>query len=104
MTKVELLNQALDRLRQRYDRTMRLEDADLLWDLIIEAMCERLCTGESVNLRRFGTFKYEITQKRRLHHVQTREVQEYGGNPRIRFTASKLLLDKIQASSIQRQG
>lgn len=97
MKKSELLNGALSRLRAKYGRTIRERDADMLWDAVLEEICELLVAKGSVNVRGFGTFKYDITPSRLMHHVKTREIKEVAGKPRVKFTASPVVLSQLEA-------
>lgn len=97
MTKSELLKAVLARIQRRYGYTLRYEHADLLWDMVVEEMTERMASGEPVRLRNFGTFFLGRTAIRMIKHPKHGLLYEAGGNPVIRFTPSKSLLEKTLA-------
>ncbi len=99
MKKSELLKGALQRMQDRYNRTINIHDADLLWDIMIDVICENLKSKGTVTLRGFGTFNYATSSKRRHHNIHTRKISNSDGKKCVKFTASALLLSQIESKT-----
>ena len=71
------------------------KDTDKVLHAIFETLADDMVSGDSTNIKGFGTFGTRVSKERRLRNVISKEIQIVPSKVRPKVTFSKILSNRL---------